>query len=182
MLITPNILSIFRICLVPLFALTYFSGIRNAGVWAFVIYVIASLTDMLDGYIARRFNLITDLGKVLDPLGDKLLTFCAVACLSISGILPGWILIIFICKELMMGLGGILVHKIAKSAIPPSNYWGKTATMLFSVTCAALILFSDRIPRTTALIMICICLAVSLAAFASYIVQFRKIMKECGRN
>ena len=87
-----------------------------------------------------------------------------------------WVLLIFVCKELCMGLGGLLIHRRAKVEIPPSNIFGKTATVLFFIICVALIVFPD-IPHTAAIAMICVCLAASLLAFATYIKRYIGIMK-----
>lgn len=183
MINTPNMLSIFRLCLVPVFVLLYFSGLPNANIYALIVFLLATFTDFLDGYLARRFHLITNLGKVLDPLGDKMLTFSVLVCLTISRIAPLWALGIFFVKEALMGVGGLILHRRARVEIPPSNYIGKTATVLFFLTCGILILLKDKIPtdsglQTMTIVLICACLAVSLAALVSYIGRFRKIMKE----
>lgn len=172
----PNMLSVIRLCLVPVFVLVFFSGIPSAEVWAAVVYAIATLTDFLDGFIARKFGMITNLGKVLDPLGDKMFLFAVLSCMTISDIIPLWVLLIFVVKELCMGLGGLLIHRRAKVEIPPSNYFGKTATVMFFVICVVLIVFPG-IPRSAALTLICICLAASLLALMSYIKSYVGIMK-----
>jgi len=120
---------------------------------------------------------------VLDPLGDKMLTFSVLVCLTISRIVPLWALAVFFVKEVMMGVGGILIHKRAKAEIPPSNYIGKTATVLFFLTCGILILLKDKIPtnsglQTMTVVLICVCLCVALAALISYAGRFLKIMKK----
>lgn len=176
MLNTPNILSLFRLCLVPVFIIVYFSGVENASFYAACVYALALFTDFLDGYIARRFNLITNLGKVLDPLGDKMITFSVLACITIDRIIPGWVILIFALKEIMMGLGGLLIHRKAKVEIPPSNIIGKSATVIFFVVCVALMVFD--IPETISLVLICAALIISIVAFISYILSFKKIMTE----
>lgn len=175
MLNTPNMLSIFRLCLVPAFVVVYFSGIPHHRVWAVGIYALATFTDYLDGHLARKYNLITNLGKVLDPLGDKMLTFAVLACITIDGIIPGWIVVIIFAKEALMGLGGLLIHRRAKVEIPPSNYIGKTATVLFFIVCVVLMVFD--ISETLSTILICVAVAVSLAAFVSYVYRYATIMK-----
>ena len=177
MLNTPNMLSIFRLCLVPVFVGVYFSGLDNSALLAALVYAVAIATDYLDGRIARKYNLITNLGRVLDPLGDKMLTFAVLACLTIDNIIPYWVLIIFAIKEILMGIGGLLIHNVAKMEIPSSNIIGKTATTLFFIVCVILMVF-DGIPRTVTLPMICVCLVVSMAAFVSYFINYRRIMLE----
>ena len=175
MLNTPNMLSIFRLCLVPAFVVVYFSGFPHARWWAVGIYALATFTDYLDGHLARKYNLITNLGKVLDPLGDKMLTFTVLACIAIDRIIPGWIVIIIFAKEAMMGLGGLLIHRRARVEIPPSNYIGKTATVLFFLVCVVLMLFPVGEPAST--IMISTAVLVSLIAFVSYVIRYINIMK-----
>ncbi len=172
----PNMLSIIRLCMVPLYVIVYFSGVKNAHLLAVIVYALATFTDFLDGYIARKRNCITNMGKVLDPLGDKMLTTAVLVCLLIDKIIPGWIVLIVVAKEALMGIGGLLIHRRAKVEIPPSNYIGKTATVLFFVICAALMLF--RIEHTIAVALVGLAVAVSLAAFASYLYRFIRIMKQ----
>ena len=174
MLLTPNMLSIFRLCLVPLFVVVYLSGSPHAHLWGAGIYVVAALSDALDGWIARRFDLITNLGKVLDPLGDKMFTFSVLACMAIEEVIPIWIVFVVVGKELLMGLGGLLIHRKAKEEIPPSNVLGKAATAMFFVVCVLLMLF--EIPKPYSHIMILAALCVSLTAFVSYLLRFRRIM------
>ena len=80
----PNILSLIRLCAVPLVPLAYFSDLPGANWIAAAIYLAAAMTDVLDGYIARKFNLITRLGRVLDPLADKMMAFCVLVCIIIK--------------------------------------------------------------------------------------------------
>ncbi len=171
----PNMLSLLRLCMVPLYVIVYFSGIKNAHLLALLVYALATFTDFLDGYLARKNNCITNLGKVLDPLGDKMLTTAVLVCLLIDGIIPGWIVLIIVAKEVLMGLGGLVIHRKAKVEIPPSNYIGKTATVLFFVVCAILMLFN--IDHTVAVALVSLAVAVSLAAFVSYLCRFIRIMK-----
>ena len=171
----PNMLSLLRLCMVPLYVIVYFSGMRNAHLLALLVYALATFTDFLDGYLARKHNCITNLGKVLDPLGDKMLTTAVLVCLLIDGIIPGWIVLIIVAKEALMGLGGLVIHRKAKVEIPPSNYIGKTATVLFFVVCAILMLF--KIDHTVAVALVSLAVAVSLAAFVSYLCRFIRIMK-----
>lgn len=175
MLNTPNILSLLRLCLVPVYVFVYFSGLENARLWAAVVYALATFTDILDGHIARKHNLITNLGKVLDPLGDKMLTVAVLACLAIDDVIPGWIVFIVIGKEAMMGLGGLLIHRHAKVEIPPSNYIGKSATALFFITCVILMLFD--LGKTASVILVSLAVLVSLVAFVNYLRHFIGIMK-----
>ena len=178
MLNLPNTLSLFRLCLVPVFVLLYFSGMEDARIYAVLVYILATFTDFLDGYFARRYNLITNLGKVLDPLGDKLLTFAVLLCITIDGIIPEFIVVLFFIKELTMGLGGLYIHKRIKTEIPPSNMLGKSATVIFFVICVILMIFGDAIPALAAALMVLGALLISFAAFISYIITFYRLSKK----
>jgi len=173
----PNILSAFRICLVPVFVLVYFLSPTESHWPAAVVYITASLTDMLDGYLARRLNAISDLGRILDPAGDKLMQFAGMVCITVDRIIPLWVVIVFFIKESAMLAGGLVIHNKLKVEMPPSNYIGKTSTVLFFVTCAALMVFPG-IPKTTAAWMIGVAMAVTIVAFCSYIFTFIRVVKE----
>ncbi len=96
----PNILTLFRIALIPLVALFIFYGDPLSGIVAVLLFGVASITDWLDGYIARRQNLVSMTGKFLDPLADKLLVMTALVMLIPLGRLPAWIVIIIIAREI----------------------------------------------------------------------------------
>ena len=83
----PNLLSLLRLVLVPVFAVVFFQPAPDAHRWAVLIYLTAFLTDVADGWIARHFNQITKLGRILDPLADKLMTFTVIICITADGII-----------------------------------------------------------------------------------------------
>ena len=90
----PNILTIFRIVLVPIYLLIFFSDLPNKVLLAGLVFILAGVTDVLDGYIARKNNLITKLGTVLDPFADKLMSFTVLLSFTIAGFIPAWIILI----------------------------------------------------------------------------------------
>lgn len=100
----PNKLTILRVIMIPFFVLFLLSGIGGeAGKWiALVLFVVASLTDLLDGKIARKYNLVTNFGKFMDPLADKLLVCSALICFVELGRLPAWMVIIIISREFII--------------------------------------------------------------------------------
>lgn len=172
----PNILSIFRLVLAPVFAVVYLSGIKNAHIYAGIVYIVASVTDLLDGFIARKFNATSELGKILDPLGDKIITFTVLLCITVGGVIPIWVIVIYTIKELLMGIGSLIVQNRA-SSMPPSNLLGKSATVLLCIVCAALTIFTT-IPQNIAVIMISVALAVTILALLSYANTFLKVVSE----
>ena len=106
----PNLLSLLRLVLVPVFAVVFFQPAPDAHRWAVLIYLTAFLTDVADGWIARHFNQITKLGRILDPLADKLMTFTVIICITADGIIPLWAVVVFFLKELTMAIGGYLLQ------------------------------------------------------------------------
>lgn len=160
--------------MVPLFALAFFSPSPDAHTWAVLIYALAFATDIADGYIARRFNMITKLGRILDPLADKLMTFTVIICVALDGVIPMWAIAVFFCKEALMGLGGLLMYRKVRD-VNPANWWGKASTGVFFVVLAALVLFP--IPRPFSTAMISFALALTVAAFFRYARDFQKLMK-----
>ena len=126
----PNLLSLIRLVLVPVFAVVFFQPWPDAHFWAAVIYLAAFLTDIADGWIARHFNQITKLGRILDPLADKLMTFTVIICITVDGIIPVWAVVIFFLKEAAMGLGALSMYRKVDDVIP-SNWLGKASTGVF---------------------------------------------------
>ncbi len=171
----PNILSIFRICLVPVFVLVYFMGGDDRTIWAAVIYAVASVTDVLDGHIARKYDMTSSLGRILDPLGDKLMTAAVIVCITIDRVIPIWAVIAFVVKECMMGLGGMILYNKLED-MPPSNYFGKASTVVFFAVCVILMLFR-QIPPQAAAIMIGVALGVMVLAFGTYLFRFIRLLK-----
>ena len=124
----PNILTLIRLLLVPVFWLMFF----NASVWwALAIFVFASLTDILDGYIARKYNMITDIGKVMDPFADKLMQISVMFCVVIHGALHWIFAVLILIKESYMIICSFLLLK--KNVVVYSNIFGKLATVALFV-------------------------------------------------
>lgn len=171
----PNTLSLIRLCLVPVFVWAYFLPQPNAHLLAAIIYAAAFVTDIADGYIARRFDLVTKLGRILDPLADKLMTLAAITCVTVDGIVPMWAVVVFFCKEATMGLGGLYLYRQIKD-MPPSNWLGKASTGVFFVVLAILVLFP--VPRPWATGLITLALALAVAALLRYAAQCFHLVKE----
>ena len=172
----PNILSIFRICLVPVFIIVYFTDDRDIKYYAIAVYAIAGMSDFLDGYIARRLEAQSPLGKLLDPLGDKLMTFSVMICITISRPILLWAVIVFFIKEVLMGIGGLVIHKKAHIELPPAIFIGKASTVVFFIVCGVLLLFGN-LSNTIAILLISIAIALALIALTCYIRSYVKIMR-----
>ena len=164
----PNILTIIRFIIVPF--MTYFLINENFTI-AILLYVLASATDVLDGFIARRFNQITDLGKFLDPLADKLLQFSALVGLWVVKLIPLWIVVVFFIKEISMGLGAIKLLK--KHVIIQSKWFGKLSTIFFFLAIIASMLSSKLTILTNYIIPLFVLALISLLfAFVMYLSSY----------
>ena len=137
----PNILSVFRLILAFCFA-AVFIWLPEKLYIAVIIFVVAGVTDVIDGFLARRFNWITNAGKVLDPLADKLMQVTALICTVASGLVPWWLLLPIVLKELTMGVGSVIFYRMFKTVGVAKNY-GKAYTVLFYVAIAAIIVFDS---------------------------------------
>ncbi len=137
----PNLLSVLRLILVPLFVVLFLGGHTAA---AIAVFLFAGATDVADGYLARKYNCISTLGKILDPLADKLLQLSAFVCLYIRAFIPLWMLLAYIAKEVFTVLGALVVFRKTKFVVV-SNVFGKSATVLVFGAVFAIALFHDAL-------------------------------------
>ena len=133
----PNILTIIRFILIPFI---YISVLSRHFLIALIIFTISAITDVLDGYIARKYNYITDIGKLMDPLADKLTQITLLLSLTILKILPWWIFAIVFVKELVLVISASVLYS-KKDVVVYSKWYGKLATTLFylAIVCSLLI-------------------------------------------
>lgn len=124
----PNILTIIRLLLIPFIVIYIFLGNY---ILAFIFFTISGITDIADGFIARKFNLISNFGKLMDPLADKLTQIATLTSLVITNIIPIWILIIVLLKEFIMIVGASFLY--GKDVVVYSRWYGKLATVLFYI-------------------------------------------------
>ena len=127
----PNVLSLFRLILVPILIIAYFGAPGTNHIVALIVFLVASITDLLDGIIARATNQITPIGTILDPFADKLLKISTLLCFCIDGALPMWLGILLVTIDLSMITAGLFLLK--KRITIPSNFIGKTGTVVMSV-------------------------------------------------
>ena len=125
----PNKLTILRVLMIPFFVVFMLWNITGAAdKWiAAALFILASLTDMLDGKIARKYNLVTNFGKFMDPLADKLLVGAAMICLVELGKLPAWIVIVIISREFI--ISGFRLIASDNGVVIAASYWGKFKTV-----------------------------------------------------
>lgn len=120
----PNKLTVLRVILIPFFI--YFLMYTPYKYAALAIFIVASLTDLLDGKIARKYNLVTNFGKFMDPLADKLLVCAALICFVEQSVLPSWMVIIIISREFI--ISGFRLVAVEQGVVIAANYWGKVKT------------------------------------------------------
>ncbi|MDR0879356.1 MAG: CDP-diacylglycerol--glycerol-3-phosphate 3-phosphatidyltransferase [Clostridioides sp.] len=129
----PNKLTMFRIILIPVLVLLFMFDISNRYALACIVFIIASITDALDGYIARRDNLVTDFGKFMDPLADKLLVISVLICMIEVGLVQGWMVIIIVARELTVSILRAIAAADGKVIAAGGSGKIKTATQMISI-------------------------------------------------
>ena len=193
----PNLLSVIRILLIPLFAYLFYNDEK---IMAVVVLAISGLTDTFDGQIARKFNQISALGKVLDPVADKLTQITIAVMLFIDFKIAenpiinalGWVFLVFLIKEAVMIVGGLimLLLNIRPGA---AEFWGKAATVVFYVGMVIIIavgpevgalneILGFQLPNVVTGIIVVLCAVMTIAAFASYMPETFRQFKEYFDN
>lgn len=165
----PNLLTIFRIILVPVYLLVFFSDVRNRILLAGLVFILAGISDVLDGYIARKYDLTTKLGTVLDPFADKMMTFAVLISFTLGNLIPVWILVAMGIKEVLMIFGGATLYLFKGKQVLPSNKYGKIATLSFyAATLSIVFKFPEMLSRG----LFAITVALNLLAFINYLIIF----------
>ena len=174
----PNKLTTLRVIMIPFFV--FFLLWQNGENYTFrmialALFIIASLTDLLDGKIARKYNLVTNFGKFMDPLADKLLVCSALICLIELNALPAWMVIIIISREFI--ISGFRLIASDNGVVSAASYWGKFKTTFQMVSVVLLIL---DIPALAFVTTICvwIALVLTIVSLVDYIYKNHKILTE----
>ena len=172
----PNILSIIRIFLVFVFVFVFF--VLNSPIWALVVFLVAGATDVVDGYLARRFNWISNLGKILDPFADKLMQCTALVCLCIRSYVPLWFVLVFFAKEMATLIIGLLVIK-RRSVVVVSKWYGKTAVCLFYLAIFLCVVFRSFLEQNPliSILMFAVVAIFAVFAFVGYIKHYSSLKK-----
>lgn len=173
---TPNKLTVGRMILVPflvLFLLTGWGGEANRYI-SLAIFVVASVTDWFDGYLARKNHLVTNFGKFMDPLADKLLVCSAMICLIELDRLPAWIVIIIIAREFI--ISGFRLIAAENGVVIAANYWGKFKTVSQMIMIILLLLHFNGIFVILEQIFIWLSLALTVISLLTYIWQNRSVL------
>lgn len=175
----PNKLTILRVVLIPFFVFfllaPYFEDYGNY--IAVAIFIVASLTDMLDGKIARKYNLVTNFGKFMDPLADKLLVCSAMICLIETGKLAAWIVIVIIAREFI--ISGFRLVASDNGVVIAASYWGKFKTTFQMLMVIVLILdIQNTFFTVLGVLLTYVALILTMISLIDYIVKNKGVLKE----
>lgn len=185
----PNKLTVFRIILIVPFVLlllgqsndwgwfdAVFGGIEEyLDYIALAVFIIASLTDLIDGKIARKYNLVTNFGKFMDPLADKLLVCAGLIALVELGRIPSWIVIVIISREFI--ISGFRLVAADNGVVIAASYWGKFKTTFQMVMVCLMIANIPQLQLLTDIVM-GIALALTIISLVDYLVKNREVMRE----
>ena len=174
-----NKLTLLRVILVPFFAFFMLAGdiVPYSYLWAAVIFAVASITDTADGKIARKYNLVTNFGKFMDPLADKLLVCSAMICLVEIDRLAAWIVIVIIAREFI--ISGFRLVASDNGIVIAASYWGKFKTTFQMLMIIALILdFQNRYFQMLATALTYIALILTVVSLIDYIAKNKQVLKE----
>ncbi len=172
----PNKLTLFRVILIPFFLfflLTGYGGV--SGRWiALGIFAVASLTDLLDGQIARKYHLVTNFGKFMDPLADKLLVCSAMIAFVELGQMPSWVVIIIISRE--FAISGFRLVAADNDVVIAASWWGKFKTVSQMVMVILMIADIEQLALVTEIVM-WLALALTLISMIDYFIKNRGVKK-----
>ena len=174
---TANKLTIMRVVLIPVFLVLAYAGRMG---WALAVFVIASLTDMLDGYIARHYNQITDCGKFMDPLADKVLVMAAMCWFVEEGRMPGWVLAVVLLRE--FAVSGMRLVAVEQGRVIAAAWSGKVKTAATMVCLCGMLFLPAPEPRGAAtdwiaLVSNAVIVGTTLYSGAEYFIKNRDVFK-----
>ncbi len=174
----PNKITIFRVVMIPIFLVFMLvPGIPFGNYIATAVFVIACISDAVDGHLARKNNLVTNFGKFMDPLADKLLVCSALICFVELNLMPAWMVIVIIAREFI--ISGFRTVAADSGVVIAASYWGKFKTIVQMIVCIMLI---ARLPfswmRILEDIFMWLALALTLISLFEYLWKNRKVIKD----
>lgn len=172
----PNKLTMFRVVLIPFFVVLLLVDITPYDNWiALVIFIVASLTDLLDGKIARKYNLVTNFGKFMDPLADKLLVCSALICLVEMERIAAWMVIVIIAREFI--ISGFRLVASDNGVVIAASYWGKFKTTFQMVMICLMIADLQALSLVTTIVT-WVAVILTVVSLVDYLVKNRGVMQE----
>ena len=178
---TANKLTLLRMALIPVFLGVLYSGFPGSRYWALAVFIAASLTDLLDGYIARHYNQITNFGKFMDPLADKVLVVAAMCWFVEEGRMPGWVLAAVLLRE--FAVSGMRLVAVEQGRVIAAGWSGKVKTAA-TMVCLCLMLLAgaprpgDSAPDLAAVLGSAVIVVTTLYSGAEYFVKNRDVFKD----
>ena len=175
----PNKLTIMRaIMIIPFVIIMLTNCFGNYGNWvALVIFVVASITDLLDGKIARKYNLVTNFGKFMDPLADKLLVCAALICLMDRGLIPAWVVILIMSREFF--ISGFRLVASDNGVVIAASMWGKSKTVSQMIMTYLMLGNIDFILfKVLTVIAMWVAVALTIISLIDYVIKNKEVMKD----
>ena len=174
----PNKITIFRVCMIPVFLVFMLvPGLPYGNFIATAVFAVACASDALDGHIARKHNLVTNFGKFMDPLADKLLVCSALICFVELSYMPAWMVIVIIAREFI--ISGFRLIASDNGVVIAASYWGKFKTIAQMITCILLIV---QLPFTwvdaVEQVFIWLSLVLTVVSLCEYIWKNRSVLRE----
>ncbi|MDD6805327.1 MAG: CDP-diacylglycerol--glycerol-3-phosphate 3-phosphatidyltransferase [Lachnospiraceae bacterium] len=170
----PNKLTLLRVFMIPIFVVFMLVDITPFDNWiALAVFILASLTDLLDGKIARKYNLVTNFGKFMDPLADKLLVCSAMICLVEMHIIPAWIVIIIIAREFI--ISGFRLIASDNGVVIAASYWGKFKTV-FQMVMICLMIANIPALRLLTDIVMWVALILTIVSLIDYLWKNKEVV------
>ena len=170
---TANYLTIARVVMIPIFLVLMYLDFSGSRYWALGVYIVACLTDWVDGYIARHYDQVSDFGKFMDPLADKCLVMAALCCFVAEGSMAAWILAVVLVRE--FAVSGMRMVAVEKGRVIAAGWSGKVKTAS-TMVCICLILFG--IPHVLNLICQGVILVTTVYSGVEYFWQNRDVFKD----
>lgn len=176
----PNKLTVLRVIMIPFFVFFMLTDVGgDANKWiALILFVVASLTDFLDGKIARKYNLVTNFGKFMDPLADKLLVCSALICLIDMQRIPSWFVIVIIAREFI--ISGFRLVASDNGIVIAASYWGKFKTTFQMLMIIVMILDLGGVFDTISLVLMWIALILTIVSLVDYIAKNVNVLTQGG--
>lgn len=172
----PNKLTILRVAMIPFFIVFLLIPITPYDNWiALAIFIVASITDLLDGKIARKYNLVTNFGKFMDPLADKLLVCSALICLIELGRIPAWMVIVIIAREFI--ISGFRLVASDSGVVIAASYWGKFKTT-FQMVAVCLLIADIAALQIVTQIVLWIAVILTVVSLVDYLIKNKEVMKD----
>lgn len=174
----PNKLTVLRVLLIPFFVVALLVGGGEIPMMRYVaaaIFIVASLTDLLDGKIARKYNLVTNFGKFMDPLADKLLVCAALICLVELGQIPAWMVIVIVSREFT--ISGFRLVAAEQGIVIAASYWGKFKTTFQMIAVILMIVNLEALGLVTD-VFVWVALILTIVSLVDYVAKNHKILTE----